>query len=56
LLFLYALSRFQQEADGELRYSDIDNGLCLCSLHHKLFDKGVLGVGWGPAHGVLSPS
>ncbi|WTO35776.1 HNH endonuclease [Streptomyces achromogenes] len=23
---------------------DIDNGLCLCSLHHKLFDKGVLGV------------
>nr|WP_306323540.1 MULTISPECIES: HNH endonuclease [unclassified Streptomyces] len=24
---------------------DIDNGLCLCSLHHKLFDKGVLGVG-----------
>jgi len=26
---------------------DIDNGLCLCSLHHKLFDKGVLGIGWG---------
>ncbi|WP_369393270.1 phosphorothioated DNA-binding restriction endonuclease [Streptomyces sp. CG1] len=26
---------------------DIDNGLCLCSLHHKLFDKGVLGVGDG---------
>ncbi|MFC5954746.1 phosphorothioated DNA-binding restriction endonuclease [Streptomyces pratens] len=25
----------------------VDNGLCLCSLHHKLFDKGVLGVGWG---------
>ncbi|MBB1255174.1 phosphorothioated DNA-binding restriction endonuclease [Streptomyces alkaliterrae] len=24
---------------------DVDNGLCLCSLHHKLFDKGVLGVG-----------
>ncbi|WEH34426.1 HNH endonuclease [Streptomyces sp. AM 4-1-1] len=24
---------------------DIDNGLCLCSLHHKLFDKGVLGLG-----------
>ena len=26
----------------------IDNGVCLCSLHHKLFDKGVLGVteGW----------
>ena len=22
----------------------IDNGVCLCSLHHKLFDKGVLGV------------
>lgn len=22
----------------------IDNGICLCSLHHKLFDKGVLGV------------
>ncbi|ASU81824.1 HNH endonuclease [Nocardiopsis gilva YIM 90087] len=21
-----------------------DNGLCLCSLHHKLFDKGVLGL------------
>ncbi|MFF4523970.1 phosphorothioated DNA-binding restriction endonuclease [Streptomyces bluensis] len=26
---------------------DVENGLCLCSLHHKLFDKGVLGVGWG---------
>ncbi|MFF8715153.1 phosphorothioated DNA-binding restriction endonuclease [Streptomyces sp. NPDC015184] len=24
---------------------DVDNGLCLCSLHHKLFDKGALGVG-----------
>ncbi|WP_221348490.1 phosphorothioated DNA-binding restriction endonuclease [Streptomyces beigongshangae] len=24
---------------------EVDNGLCLCSLHHKLFDKGVLGVG-----------
>ncbi|MFF8671477.1 phosphorothioated DNA-binding restriction endonuclease [Streptomyces sp. NPDC015242] len=24
---------------------EIENGLCLCSLHHKLFDKGVLGVG-----------
>ncbi|MFD0211638.1 phosphorothioated DNA-binding restriction endonuclease [Streptomyces hirsutus] len=24
---------------------DVDNGLCLCSLHHKLFDKGVLGIG-----------
>ncbi|MGX1541346.1 phosphorothioated DNA-binding restriction endonuclease [Streptomyces adustus] len=23
---------------------DVANGLCLCSLHHKLFDKGVLGV------------
>ncbi|MFK8911304.1 phosphorothioated DNA-binding restriction endonuclease [Streptomyces sp. YS-3] len=23
---------------------DVDNGLCLCSLHHKLFDKGVLGL------------
>ncbi|MFJ9634003.1 phosphorothioated DNA-binding restriction endonuclease [Streptomyces sp. NPDC101175] len=23
---------------------EVDNGLCLCSLHHKLFDKGVLGV------------
>jgi putative restriction endonuclease len=26
---------------------DVENGLCLCSLHHKLFDKGVLGIGWG---------
>ncbi|MCK8676439.1 phosphorothioated DNA-binding restriction endonuclease [Streptomyces lichenis] len=24
---------------------DVDNGLCLCALHHKLFDKGVLGLG-----------
>lgn len=24
---------------------DIENGLCLCSLHHVLFDKGVLGLG-----------
>ncbi|MFC0601852.1 phosphorothioated DNA-binding restriction endonuclease [Streptomyces palmae] len=24
---------------------EVDNGLCLCSLHHKLFDKGVLGIG-----------
>lgn len=24
---------------------DVDNGLCLCSLHHKLFDRGVLGIG-----------
>ncbi|MGZ3100652.1 phosphorothioated DNA-binding restriction endonuclease [Streptomyces sp. H72] len=23
---------------------EIENGLCLCSLHHKLFDRGVLGV------------
>lgn len=23
---------------------EIDNGLCLCSIHHKLFDKGVLGI------------
>ncbi|MFG2465028.1 phosphorothioated DNA-binding restriction endonuclease [Streptomyces canus] len=23
---------------------DVENGLCLCALHHKLFDKGVLGV------------
>ncbi|MFE9256091.1 phosphorothioated DNA-binding restriction endonuclease [Streptomyces sp. NPDC006879] len=30
---------------------EIDNGLCLCALHHKLFDKGVLGVGDG--HRVL---
>ncbi|MDK1475477.1 HNH endonuclease [Streptomyces sp. 549] len=26
---------------------DVDNGLCLCSLHHKLFDMGVLGIGEG---------
>lgn len=24
---------------------DVENGLCLCSLHHKLFDRGVLGIG-----------
>ncbi|MER6237822.1 phosphorothioated DNA-binding restriction endonuclease [Streptomyces clavifer] len=30
---------------------DIENGLCLCSLHHKLFDKGVLGIGEG--HRIL---
>ncbi|QLE73175.1 restriction endonuclease [Streptomyces rectiverticillatus] len=30
---------------------DLDNGLCLCSLHHKLFDKGVLGLGDG--HRIL---
>ncbi|WP_405085018.1 phosphorothioated DNA-binding restriction endonuclease [Microbispora sp. NBC_01389] len=23
---------------------DLDNGLCLCAIHHKLFDKGVLGL------------
>ncbi|MFI1092037.1 phosphorothioated DNA-binding restriction endonuclease [Streptomyces sp. NPDC020917] len=28
---------------------EVDNGLCLCSLHHKLFDKGVLGLGEAPA-------
>jgi putative restriction endonuclease len=22
----------------------VDNGVCLCALHHKLFDKGVLGL------------
>lgn len=27
---------------------DVENGLCLCSMHHKLFDKGVLGLGVGP--------
>ncbi|MFC8227712.1 phosphorothioated DNA-binding restriction endonuclease [Streptomyces sp. NPDC057287] len=26
---------------------DVENGLCLCSLHHKLFDKGVLGLDEG---------
>jgi putative restriction endonuclease len=26
---------------------EVDNGLCLCALHHKLFDKGVLGLGDG---------
>lgn len=26
---------------------EVDNGICLCSLHHKLFDKGVLGIGDG---------
>ncbi|MEU9603972.1 phosphorothioated DNA-binding restriction endonuclease [Streptomyces sp. NPDC048057] len=29
----------------------VDNALCLCSLHHKLFDKGVLGV--TPTHHVM---
>lgn len=23
---------------------DVDNAVCLCSLHHKLFDRGVLGI------------
>ncbi len=23
---------------------EVENGLCLCSLHHKLFDMGVLGL------------
>ncbi|MFD5427060.1 phosphorothioated DNA-binding restriction endonuclease [Streptomyces sp. NPDC127084] len=34
---------------------EVENGLCLCSLHHKLFDKGVLGVGAmvGDDHRVL---
>ncbi len=26
---------------------EVDNGLCLCSLPHKLFDLGVLGIGDG---------
>ncbi|MEU3732905.1 phosphorothioated DNA-binding restriction endonuclease [Streptomyces sp. NPDC033538] len=30
---------------------DVENGLCLCSLHHKLFDKGVLGLGEGHGKG-----
>ncbi|MBT2383314.1 phosphorothioated DNA-binding restriction endonuclease [Streptomyces sp. ISL-11] len=30
---------------------DVENGLCLCSLHHKLFDKGALGIGDG--HRIL---
>ncbi|MFD7631212.1 phosphorothioated DNA-binding restriction endonuclease [Streptomyces sp. NPDC059851] len=30
---------------------EVDNGVCLCSLHHKLFDKGVLGIGDG--HRIL---
>ncbi len=25
----------------------VDNGLCLCSLHHKLLDRGVIGVSVG---------
>ncbi|WP_416973633.1 phosphorothioated DNA-binding restriction endonuclease [Streptomyces sp. 4F14] len=29
----------------------IDNALCLCALHHKLFDKGVLGI--SPTHRIL---
>ena len=27
---------------------EVDNGLCLCALHHKLFDMGVLGLGEAP--------
>jgi putative restriction endonuclease len=23
---------------------ELDNGLALCSLHHKLFDRGVFGL------------
>ncbi|MFD6415016.1 phosphorothioated DNA-binding restriction endonuclease [Streptomyces sp. NPDC060194] len=30
---------------------EVENGICLCALHHKLFDKGVLGIGEG--HRVL---
>ncbi|MFD0306973.1 phosphorothioated DNA-binding restriction endonuclease [Streptomyces sp. NPDC127119] len=30
---------------------DVENGLCLCSLHHKLFDMGVLGIDEG--HRIL---
>ncbi|MEV4432162.1 phosphorothioated DNA-binding restriction endonuclease [Streptomyces sp. NPDC049585] len=30
---------------------EVGNGVCLCSLHHKLFDKGVLGIGEG--HRIL---
>ncbi|WP_200258123.1 phosphorothioated DNA-binding restriction endonuclease [Streptomyces sp. HSG2] len=30
---------------------EVDNGLCLCAMHHKLFDKGVLGI--GESHRVL---
>ena len=26
---------------------ELDNGLALCSLHHKLFDRGVLGIDAG---------
>ena len=29
---------------GVRRPDDVDNGLCLCSLHHKLFDRGALGL------------
>jgi putative restriction endonuclease len=24
--------------------NEVSNGLCLCSIHHKLFDRGVLGI------------
>ena len=33
---------------------DLDNGLALCSLHHKLFDRGVLGLDLGDAVVVSS--
>jgi putative restriction endonuclease len=25
----------------------VDNSLCLCSMHHKLLDRGVIGIGAG---------
>ncbi len=28
--------------------NEVGNGLCLTSIHHKLFDKGVLGVSSQP--------
>lgn len=33
---------------------ELDNGLALCALHHKLFDRGVLGL--SPEHRVLVSS
>ncbi|WP_327748773.1 HNH endonuclease [Streptomyces europaeiscabiei] len=35
---------------------DVENGLCLCSLHHKLLDKGVLGVGWASPRSIEAES
>jgi putative restriction endonuclease len=32
----------------------VDNGLCLCSFHHKLLDRGVLGI--TPEHEVAVSS